>query len=406
LQPNYASAPREPTLERAQAAADTAVKLDPELSEAWVSSGLIAGAREQYERAQQMHRTAIELNPNNALAFKFYGNALTNAGNIDEGLQAFTRAASLDPLSAIVQVNLADGLQQHGRFQEAAMHYRRAIEIEPAMPHPYASMGSLSAYAWNRFADAVPLVTRAVELDPDSPIYPPSLVFLYLELGDDSQARTIISRAAQRWPDNADIELSLAAIDLLRRDDAGATRHAERSLALYPSGQGALRLLRNADLQSGNYDRALARYRQAYPDLFAPDLPVLDISNYEVAVDLAPVLQRRGDTARAKVLLDAAERAIGKLPRLGQAGFWLEDVQIHALRGDNEKALAALREAERAGWRAGWLYYRDFDPCLASIRNEPEFKAVFADIERDMARQRAELAARPKDAPLNRGTVD
>ena len=47
-----------------------------------------------------------------------------------------------------------------------------------------------------------------------------------------------------------------------------------------------------------------------------------------------------------------------------------------------------------------WRYDRDFNPNLASIRNEPEFKAVFADIERDMARQRAELAARPKDAPL------
>ena len=70
------------------------------------------------------------------------------------------------------------------------------------------------------------------------------------------------------------------------------------------------------------------------------------------------------------------------------------------MRGDTAKALAKLREAEQAGWRTLWRYYRDFDPNLASIRNEPEFKAVFADIERDMAQQRARLAARPKDAPL------
>ena len=58
------------------------------------------------------------------------------------------------------------------------------------------------------------------------------------------------------------------------------------------------------------------------------------------------------------------------------------------------KALIALREAEKAGWRGvTWRYYRDVDPKLASIRNEPEFKAVFADIERDMAWQRAELPA-------------
>ncbi len=39
-------------------------------------------------------------------------------------------------------------------------------------------------------------------------------------------------------------------------------------------------------------------------------------------------------------------------------------------------------------------------PTSPSIRNEPEFKAIFADIERDVAAQRTRLAARPKDAPL------
>ena len=41
---------------------------------------------------------------------------------------------------------------------------------------------------------------------------------------------------------------------------------------------------------------------------------------------------------------------------------------------------------------------------LAAQRDEPDFKAIFADIERDMARQRAELAKRPKDAPLDLAT--
>jgi hypothetical protein len=120
-----------------------------------------------------------------------------------------------------------------------------------------------------------------------------------------------------------------------------------------------------------------------------------------------------GENERARLLLDLSEQSIRQTPRLGLGGFGMTlggyeiaDVGIHALRGDRAKALAALREAERAGWRGpGWRYARDFDPNLASIRNEPEFKAVFADIERDMARQRAELAARPKDAPLNLGAV-
>jgi hypothetical protein len=87
---------------------------------------------------------------------------------------------------------------------------------------------------------------------------------------------------------------------------------------------------------------------------------------------------------------------------VGLWGSGISDVAIFALRGDSATALAKLREAERAGWRGPlWRYYRDIDPNLASIRNEPEFKEIFADIERDMARQRAALAASPKDAPLD-----
>jgi hypothetical protein len=113
------------------------------------------------------------------------------------------------------------------------------------------------------------------------------------------------------------------------------------------------------------------------------------------------VLQHTGEGERAKALLDRCEAYLATIPRMGTSGYGIADVVIHALRGDTSTALAKLREAEQAGWRTSWRYARDFDPNLASIRNEPEFKAVFADIERDMAQQRARLASRPKDAPLD-----
>jgi hypothetical protein len=134
--------------------------------------------------------------------------------------------------------------------------------------------------------------------------------------------------------------------------------------------------------------------------LNSPTPPVV-WGNYVAAIDFALVLQKAGEFDKALALLNRSELAIRPLPRLGWAGYGIADVQIHALRGDRVKALAALRGAEQAGWRGQlWRYYRDHDANLASIRGTPEFKAVFADIERDMARQRAALAVRPKDAPL------
>jgi TolB-like protein/predicted Zn-dependent protease len=401
----YVNAPFLATLEQTQAAVDRALKLDAGLSEAWASSAGIAEWREQFDQAEQMYRQSIELNPNNAMAFKWLGQMLIKVWRIDEGQRNLERAASLDPLSAIVQLNLAQALESQGRFPEAASQYRRTIEIDPSMPAPYLNLGSLKAYALNRFADAVPLMQKAVELDPGSPWMSASFADLYLDFGDESKFFTMIEQAARRWPDDWPIQARQAVVDLFRRGHAGTVRHAGRSLALLPRNPVALVLLRDVDLQSGRYDDALARYRKAYPELFEQGAPRLHRLNYGVAIDLALVLLKRGDTARGKVLLDSAGEAIEKLPRLGIEGYGLRDVQIHALRGDQAKALAALREAQKAGWRASWGYAQNFDPALASIRNEPGFKAVFADIERDMARQRAELAARPRNAPLDLKTT-
>jgi TolB-like protein/tetratricopeptide (TPR) repeat protein len=397
LQTEYNNAPLLATLEQAQAAADTALKLDAGLSEAWTSAALIAGYREQNDEAEQMFRRAIELNPNNALTLKWYGQTLIEMLRIDEGLRNLERAASVDPLSAIIQLNLGQVLELQGRYSEAATKYRRAIEIDPSMPGPHWDLGFLKAYTSNRFAEAMPLMQKAVALDPSRQSNFDNLAVLYLDLGDESKSFATIEQAARDLPDDWTIEAWLATIDQFRRDHAGAVRHAERSLALLPRNPTALRILRDADLQSGRYENALAHYKKAYPELFVQGAPRLQRLNYGVAVDLALVLQKRGDIAKGKVLLDSAAQAIGKLPRLGFLGFGIQDVQIHALRGDKARALTALREAGKAGWRRGWRYHQTLDPALASIRNDPAFKAVFADIERDMARQRAEITARPEN---------
>ena len=162
----------------------------------------------------------------------------------------------------------------------------------------------------------------------------------------------------------------------------------------------ALAILRNADLQSNHYDAALTRYEKTYPELFVQGSPTHRrlnvVRSYRPRAGFAEARRTRQPTCYS-----TAAAVIRTIPRLGWNGYSIEDVQIYSLRGDRHKALTALLDAEKSGWRGPfWRYHRDHDPNLASIRDEPEFKAVFADIERDMAQQRARLAARPKDAPL------
>jgi hypothetical protein len=169
-------------------------------------------------------------------------------------------------------------------------------------------------------------------------------------------------------------------------------------------------LLRDAALASGDLQAARAVYERSFPELLE-EPPALDSINYQAAVDLAQVLLQSGEARPAAELLRRAEAWVLVTQRLGSMGHGIGDVRIRVLGGERAAALELLREAVEAGWRGPyWRYYRDFDPVLAPIRNDPEFKAVFADIERDMAGQRAELTAevavgadgvtaRPMDAP-------
>jgi tetratricopeptide (TPR) repeat protein len=263
----------------------------------------------------------------------------------------------------------------------------------------------MRAYVRNRFADAVPLLQRAAALDPDNPILEFYLARLYLDLGDDVEASRVIEAARKRWPDHGVVLMASTEMHMNRGEWDAALKESQRLLALDSwaiDPDDVLRWLRDADLKRGDFQAARRRYAKAYPALLEPTPPTIDGSNWRAAIDVAPVLQATGAGAAANALLDRAGQFIKTIPRLGLAGYGVADARIQALRGEKRAALAALREAEKAGWRGpNWRYYRDFDPNLASIRNEPAFKAVFADIERDMARQRAELAARPKDAPLN-----
>ena len=104
------------------------------------------------------------------------------------------------------------------------------------------------------------------------------------------------------------------------------------------------------------------------------------------------VLQRTGDVERANLLLENSRDAIQSMPRLGVWGFGISDVEIYALEGKKNRALAALRLAIDEGWRVGWWRARS-NLNLELLHDEPDFQALLAKIETDMAAQREALRA-------------
>ncbi len=75
-------------------------------------------------------------------------------------------------------------------------------------------------------------------------------------------------------------------------------------------------------------------------------------------------------------------------------------MKIYALQGDKQRALSALRQAIDEGWRLLWWYSLKLDPNLESLHDEPEYQAMVAEIEADMATQLARVGEMEKNGEL------
>ncbi len=84
----------------------------------------------------------------------------------------------------------------------------------------------------------------------------------------------------------------------------------------------------------------------------------------------------------------------------GHEGYGIADVRIYALRGEKQKALSALRQAINEGWRSLWWHSLRLDPGLESLHDEPEFQAMVAEIEADMAEQLARVREMERNGEL------
>lgn len=401
LQVDHTGQAREPGIARAERLVAKALQLDPNLVEAVTLVAGLADAREDFARAEAGYVKAIALNPNYATAHHWYSTMLTTVGRYEESLKFAEQARQLDPMSAVVNLNLGGARELLGRFDEALLSYRRAVEIDPDMALAYQKIGQLYVFALGRTDEGLPWCETAVRLDPTNPYRIINLAILHLQLagGHDAEARRVLEKALQQGLPAANNGMVLYFMN--RGELAEARPYAEKAHAADARNWLAVGALRILDLREGNPEVARERYARSFPELFDNEAVITGF-NYVAAIDAAQVLLTLGETDRAAQLLDRAEQFIRAKRRMGSEGFGIADVQILVLRGRTADALAALRQAERDGWRLGWRFFRDVDPTLAAIRDESEFKAIFGDIERDMAAQRARVDARRDDITRER----
>ncbi|MDH3616920.1 MAG: hypothetical protein OEQ90_10680, partial [Gammaproteobacteria bacterium] len=173
---------------------------------------------------------------------------------------------------------------------------------------------------------------------------------------------------------------------------------ARELLELLPNNLLSLKLLRDADYRAGRGDAALQRFRAAEPDLVDGEDPEVDATNWGFAIEIANILTTLGERQRAENLLNKALLAIEPMPRLGYRGFGISDVEIYALLGDKERALSTFATAVEEGWRFSWWINTESNDNLASLHDDPRYRAIITDIRSQMAEQLARVRERAGNA--------
>jgi TolB-like protein len=348
LQSNYSGLSRQEQSALAEPLIARALEINDRLGEAYISRAGKAADDNDDATAEALYRKGVELAPGYVQGRHWYGNFLAGTGRPAEGLVQLEEAARLDPLAPIVRSSIGGALERLGRLEEARRQYESTLRIDPEFAAAYNSLGLLDMLT-GHLDDALVRARQATALDPGNP----SLRFL----------------EAIAWQ-------FLGGL-------AAASEQSGIVLATTPDDQFMLWYLGLNDLAEDRAETAVARYESVYPALSSKTDPVVDSTNYQVAANLAYLLLETGDEDRVAKLLDRALAVTKTLPRMGPAGFGLNDVIIYSMRGDDAQALAALRAAADDGW----LVMFRFDERITRLADEPGYQAIMTEINAMLAAQ-------------------
>ncbi|MBP8098548.1 MAG: hypothetical protein KAY03_04450 [Arenimonas sp.] len=407
---------------------------------------------------------AIELDPGYAAAYSSASMTLallsSYGGELDSDETArrtryIEKALQLDPGLGEAYATRASLREQQQDVKGAEEDYRRATELAPNFASGFQWYGEFLTNQLGEAERALPLLERAVKLDPLSPVIQNEYVSALATIGQFDRALALNTEMLHSFPDYAgayqlrarlfqlkgDMVETLRAWDSLRRIDPEATKlqmgrcetlqHfgalAEALACLDDldrrsgSPQSTLNLRTALRVSAGDYDGALklmARVQtlepwgrvwrllatdhpaealkilqEIDPGMFIQPVPKLT-SNYSWdAVAAGAALIGTGATVQGRDLLQRAIKDNARHPIVQlQFGRGWNDAIAWSLLGDQQRACASLREAVASGYTSN-LEDLDAFSYLKSLRAQPCYQQALAPAR---ARNAAQVAAARK----------
>ena len=323
-----------------------ALKLNPQMLEAYHNRGIVYSNKGEYDEALQAFSTAIEIKPDYTKAYYNRGVAYLKKGEYDEALQAFSRVIELDPDYADAYYYRGLAYLRNGEYDEALQAFSRVIELDPDYADAYYYRG-LAYHIKDEPDEALQAFSRVIELDPD---YADAYYYrglAYLRNGEYDEALQAFSRVIELDSDYADAYYYRGLVYHIKDEYDEALQAFSRVIEL------------DSDYADAYYYRGLAYHIKDEPDEALQDYNTA----IEINSDCAGAYNARGVAYRLKGNIDLAIKDYNTAIKLDP-----DDTVAYCNRGE---AWLHLKEWGKA--RADLTIARDKEiDIIASFHNDYE----------------------------------
>jgi eukaryotic-like serine/threonine-protein kinase len=320
-------------LQRADASAQQAMKLNEHLALSHVAAASVLRSQLKFADALAAYERALALEPANTLAKAGQILILRVMRRYADAESVAARAAAEFPKEMIFEVELGTIFWEQAKYAEAVTHYQRAVALQPDVPSSYASLAS--AYVFQgKNAEALRILQQGLHVRPSAQLYG-NLGNILFNKGDYLGAAAAFEDAVSpdkgnpngylQWANLADTLLWIPG----RENDA--RKAYQKAIELLKPR------LRNAPNELTNLSR-LALYSARVNDRAGAE-----------------------ELFRHPALASASNAAVAF--RLGVA---------QELLGNRQVALEQIGKAQSMGYPMGLI---QAEPALVALRRDPAFKS-------------------------------
>ncbi|KGF78367.1 hypothetical protein IA69_30655 [Massilia sp. JS1662] len=334
-----------------------------------VQSGRYAGEHEDetwLQKADASAQQALRLNDQLALAHVASAAVREGQGQFDAAIAACDRALHLDPTNEFAWYIKAETLRRARRYPDARTVLAEAMRRFPRERVFVDELGSVE-YEQGNNAAAEQLFRRSISLEPDAATAYASLAGTLLRDGRLDEAARVLQQGLQVRP-YANLYVNLGNVLFMRGDYVGASAAFENAVSsTHGDPRSYINWANLADTLLWIPGRA-PEAKQAYEKARRLLAPRLERAPNDVLLvsRMGLYSARTGDTARA---LELNARAIALSP--DSADIQFRAGLAYELLGKRSLALAAISRALHLGYP---LKYIETEPDLVALRSDPGYR--------------------------------